>query len=349
MKLAIIFGGKSTEHNISVVSATSIISNLDQDKYDIYPIYISKKGEFYKYLKNIKDIKILNVNNKIKEIEKIINIEQYLKQMDLVFPVLHGLNGEDGTIQGMLEILNKKYVGCKVLASALCMDKVSTKQILKSINIKVAKSITLIYLNNTLIYLDNNFNKFKYDIDRLNLKIKEYLKYPVFIKPSKGGSSIGINKAHNKKELIKYLKIAFKYDQKVLIEEEIKGQEVECAILENDDLIVSTVGEIVSNSSFYSYDAKYKNNNSKIIIPAKLDKKIIKKVQQIAKKAFAVCNCQGLARIDFFIENKTNNIILNEINTMPGFTLISMYPKLMQEYGFTFQELLDKLIYFAKK
>lgn len=344
MNLAVIFGGKSTEHNISIVSATSIISNLNKKKYKIFPIYISKEGLFYKYIKPIKDIKILKLNEQLKELEPIDNITDYLKDIDVIFPVLHGLYGEDGTIQGMFEILNKKYVGCKVLSSSLCMDKVYTKIIFEKANINTAKSMYIKKQKRKYLYIDNHFNTFHLNSKELSKKTKEYLHYPVFIKPSNQGSSVGVNKATNSKELIKYLNLAFKYDSKVLIEEAIIGKEVECAILGNNILTVSTVGEIKSAEEFYTFNSKYKNKDSITLIPAKLDKNIIEKIQSLAKKAYLACDCKGLSRIDFFIEEKTNKIYINEINTLPGFTNISMYPKLMEHSNINYSKLLDKLI-----
>lgn len=347
MKLAIIFGGKSTEHNVSIVSATSIISNLNKNKYEIYPIYISKKGEFYKYTTPINKIKILNITDKITNIEPIDNITNYLKEMDIIFPVLHGLYGEDGTIQGLFELLGKKYVGCKVLSSSLCMDKIYTKILFERAKIPTSKDMYIKKIDNKYYYIDNNFNQKQLNNEELINKVIKYLKLPVFIKPSNSGSSVGVNKATTKKEIILYLEEAFKYDNKVLIEETIIGKEVECAILGNDILTVSTVGEIKSAEDFYTFNSKYTNKESLTLIPTELDNKIIKKVQKLAKKAYLACDCQGLARIDFFIENNTNKIIINEINTLPGFTNISMYPKLMEHSNINYPELLDKLIELA--
>lgn len=347
MKLAIIFGGKSTEHNVSIVSATSIISNLNKDKYKIFPIYISKNGNFYLYTKPINKITTLSINDTITELEPIDNITNYLKQIDIIFPVLHGLYGEDGTIQGLFELLGKKYVGCKVLSSSLCMDKVYTKILFERANIPTTKDMYIKKINNNYIYIDKNFNQTILSNDKLTKKVSEYLKLPVFIKPSNSGSSVGVNKATTKEEIIKYLEEAFKYDDKVLIEEAIIGKEVECAILGNDELTTSTVGEIKSAEDFYTFDSKYNNKESITLIPANIDNKTIEKIQELAKKAYLACDCKGLSRIDFFIEEKTNRIIINEINTLPGFTNISMYPKLMNHTNISYPDLLDKLIELA--
>lgn len=348
MKLAVIFGGKSSEHDVSIVSGTSVISNLDKNKYEIYPIYISKEGLFYKYTKDIKDIKILKVGDTIKELELIPNIIDYLKDIDVIFPVLHGLYGEDGTIQGLFELIGIPYVGCKVLASSICMDKIYTKILFERAGINTAKGMYLKRYNDKYKYLDSNFNEYILDKDSLINEIINKLSLPVFIKPSRQGSSVGVNKAKNKEELSNFLEEAFKYDSKVLVEEEIKGREVECAVLGNEDLIVSKVGEVLSAEEFYTFTSKYQNSNSRTIIPANIDLDIMENIRSIAKKAYIACDCSGLSRIDFFIENNTNKIILNEINTLPGFTEISMYPKLIENLGISYSELLDRLISLAK-
>ena len=205
IKLAVMFGGKSTEHNISVISGTSVISNLNKNKYEIFPIYIDLDGTFYKYTKPVNDIVPIKLEEQITDIEPIENIFKYLEDIDVVFPVLHGLYGEDGTIQGLLELIGKKYVGCKVLGSSLCMDKVYTKTILRSCNIEQAKSMYIKKSEDKYIYINDNFNREILDGNNLSSKVEEYLKYPVFIKPSNQGSSVGVNKATNDLELIKYL------------------------------------------------------------------------------------------------------------------------------------------------
>lgn len=348
-KVAILFGGKSTEHDVSIVSGTSVISNMDKNKYEIYPIYINEEGKYYKYTKNINEIKILKIGETITELEELENIIDYLKNVDVVFPVLHGKNGEDGTIQGMLDLLNIPYVGCKVLSSSLCMDKVYTKVILDKAGIEQAKSMYIKKYNDKYIYVHNNFNELVLNVEELISKVKDYLKFPVFIKPSNSGSSVGVNKSLSEHDFIEYLEYAFKYDSKVLIEEAINGREVECAVLGNDDLIVSNIGEVLAAGEFYSFDSKYKNAESVTVIPANLDKNIIENIRMYAKKAYKACDCSGLSRIDFFVENNTNRIILNEINTLPGFTEISMYPKLIENIGISYSELIDKLIELAQK
>lgn len=348
IKLAVLFGGKSTEHNISVASGTSIITHLDKQKYDIYPIYIDLTGNFYRYTKEIETINPLTIDEKVTDIEPITNIYEYLEPIDIVFPVLHGLYGEDGTIQGMLELLGKKYIGCKVLASSLCMDKVYTKVLLKTCNINVAKSMYLQKSETNYLYIDDSFNRTILNNLELQNQVATYLNYPVFIKPSNSGSSVGVNQAHNNQELIHYLEEAFKYDTKVLIEENINGRELECAIIGNTHPIASYVGEVLSADNFYSYESKYKNTQSRTIIPADIPETTMEEIRTLAIKAYLACDCQGLSRVDFFLEKNTNKIILNEINTLPGFTNISMYPKLMEHLGYDYSKLLDKLIELAK-
>ena len=347
--IAILFGGKSTEHDISIISGTSIIYNLDKNKYNIYPIYIDKEGNYYKYTKNIKEIIPLSLGDTPKELEPIKNIFKYLEKIDIVFPVLHGLYGEDGTIQGMLELLGKKYVGCKVLASSLCMDKVYAKIILRAAGIEVAKSMYIQKEGNDYIYIDNNFNRIILDNIALEKEVEDFLKYPVFIKPSNQGSSVGVTKVISKNKLIPAIEAALKYDTKILIEETIIGREVECAVLGNNNPIASYVGEVLSAEEFYSFDSKYKNKESKVVIPSDIDSNIMDKIRLLAVKAYTACDCRGLSRVDFFLEDKTNRIILNEINTLPGFTEISMYPKLMEHLGYKYSELLDKLISLAEQ
>lgn len=344
IKLGVIFGGMSTEHEVSITSGTSVIKNLDKEKYEIYPIYIDKDGNWFEYSKKIQDIDIIEVGEEIKEKTKIINPIEYIQECDVIFPVLHGLYGEDGTIQGMLELLNKPYVGCKVLSSSVSMDKVYAKFIFENSNIDQAKYVYIRSYNDKYIYIDKKFNETIVNLADISEIVENKLGYPVFVKPSNSGSSIGINKAKNKSELEKYIEEAAKYDRKILIEEEIKGREVECAILGNEDVMASGVGEILSAEEFYTFDAKYKNNASRTVIPADIDEKIVKKIRETAIKAFKAVDGKGFARVDFFVENKTNDIKIIEINTIPGFTQISMYPKLWEQEGIAYGELLDKLI-----
>ena len=326
MKVGVIYGGMSTEHDVSIMSGKNVLENLDKKKYDIIPIYIDKNGKWY-------------INNK-----EIKNIVDKLKEMDVIFPVLHGLYGEDGTIQGMLELLKIPYVGCDIISSSMCMDKVYTKCVLQKANIKQAKYI---YIKNENTYVNEEFEEMKLENDEIVKLVEEKLQFPVFVKPSNSGSSVGVTKASNAPELIKAIEEASIYDKKVLVEEAIVGKEVECAVLGNDNPKASTVGEILSAEEFYSYDAKYNNAESKTRIPAQISEEKIEEIRKAAVKAFKATDCKGLARVDFFVKNDTNEVYINEINTMPGFTEISMYPKLWEYMGINYSELLDELINLA--
>ena len=331
-KLGVIYGGMSSENEVSKVSASYVLNNLDKDKYDIYPIYIDKDGNWF---------------YEEKEIDNYIN---FLKDMDVLFPVLHGLYGEDGTIQGVFELIKKPYVGCKVLGSALGMDKIYAKTIFKSAGINVAPYVYVKKLNDKYILVDKHFNEEILSIEDIIPKIEEEINYPIFIKPSNQGSSVGITKAHNRKELTEGLIDAFNYDRKILLEEGINGREVECGVLGNEEVIASSVGEvIVKTDEFYSYDAKYKDETTITEIPASISKELSDEIRKLAIKAFKAIDGKGLSRVDFFIEKDTNKIIINEINTLPGFTSISMYPKLFDNVGIKYSELLDKLIELSKE
>ena len=344
IKLGVVFGGQSTEHDVSVVSGTSVIENLNKDKYDIFPIYIGNDGKWYKYIKDVNDIKILNLGDKIEEKEEINDIFSYIKNLDLVFPVLHGLYGEDGSIQGIFKMLNIPYVGCKILASSICMDKFYTKIVLEKAGINQVKAMMINKTKDVTIYIDEKLNHIKTSEDDLCKIVEEKLGFPVFVKPSNSGSSVGVNKAKNKEELIKAINYASNYDKEILIEEAINALEVECAVLGNEDVEASCVGQILSADDFYDFDSKYKNAESKTIIPANIDPKLQEDIRKLAVKAFKAVNGSGLSRVDFFVDKDTNRIYLNEINTLPGFTKISMYPKLWEHDGLSYSELLDRLI-----
>lgn len=333
IKLGVIYGGISTEHEVSKISAKSVIDNLDKEKYDLYPILIEKNGEWYE--------------NKSSNKNKIENIMGYLKNLDIVFPVLHGLGGEDGTIQGLFEMAGVKYVGCKVLASSVGMDKVYTKIIFEKAKINQTKYMYVRkYKNTDYIYIDDDFNENNKGIDELVNLAERQLNYPMFVKPSNSGSSIGVNKAENKEQLKQNIEIAANYDSKILIEQGILGKEIECAVLGNDKIGVEVTdpGEILASGEFYSYDSKYKDEKSKTLMSARITEEQKNKVKELAKKAFLAIDGNGLSRVDFFVENNTGKIYINEINTMPGFTSISMYPKLFETYGYSYSKLLDKII-----
>ena len=336
IKLGVIFGGISTENEVSVKSATSVINNLDKEKYEVYQIYIDKKGNWFEYNNN-------------KSIE---NVIAYLKNMDVVFPVLHGLYGEDGTIQGMLELIKVPYVGCGIIASSTGMDKTYTKIIFEKANINQAKHVYIKdYDGEKITLVESDLEEKKISLEESIELINQKLNYPLFIKPSRSGSSVGVNKAENREDLKEDIIEAFKYDSKVIIEQGIKGKEVECAVLGNSKIGVeaSRVGEILSAEDFYTFDAKYENQNSKTVIPASITENQQEEIRELAKKAFKAIDGNGLSRVDFFVEENTGKVYLNEINTMPGFTNISMYPKLMEDFGYSYSSLLDKLIEIALK
>ena len=348
LKIGVIFGGISSEHDVSKVSGSSVITNLNKEKYDILPIYIGKDGNWYTYDKNINDIQILNINSDIKEdITPISDIENTLKSLDVIFPVLHVLGGEDGSIQGMFELFKVPYVGCGILASSVGMDKVYTKIIFEKAGLNQARYEYIRKFNDSYIYVDNSFNEEILNIDEIVVRIDNNLKYPMFIKPSNSGSSVGINKANNIEELKAAIEYAAIFDKKILIEEGLVGKEVECAVLGNEEVIASCVGEIKPAEDFYTFDAKYKNQESKVLIPADISEDMVDKIRKLAIKAFKAIDGKGLSRVDFFANTETNEIYINEINTLPGFTTISMYPKLFEQVGIKYSNLLDKLIELA--
>ena len=326
IRLGIIYGGISTEHDVSEMSAKSVIENLDKDKYEVHKIYINEYGKWFEEDNDKK--------------EEIYNLVWTLKDLDVVFPVLHGIGGEDGTIQGMLEMLKVPYVGCGVLSSSIGMDKVYTKIIFEKAGIQEAPYIYIKKHEDKYMIVNENFDEEEFNIEKITGK----LKFPMFVKPSNSGSSVGVKKATNNGELKMAIENAAQFDNKILVEQGIEWKEVECAILDGKEIIASTVGEIVPAEEFYSFDAKYNIPESKTIIPANIEETQIEEIKKIAKKAFKAVDGKGLARVDFFIEKETNKIYINEINTMPVFTKISMYPKLFEAQGITYSELLDKLI-----
>ena len=321
-KIGVIYGGISTEHDVSMMSAKSVIDNLDKEKYEIHEIYINKYGKWFE-------------ND-----EEIYNLIWKLKELDVVFPVLHGLGGEDGTIQGMLEMLKVPYVGCGVLASSVGMDKVYTKMVFQKAGIPQAPYMYIQMRDDTYKIINETFEEDEFKIEKITSK----LNYPMFVKPSNSGSSVGVKKATNDQELKLAIENAGQYDTKILVEQGIDGKEVECAILDGNEVIASTVGEIMSAEDFYSFDAKYNIPESKTVIPAEITEEQIEEIRKLAVRAFNAIDGKGLSRVDFFVENETNKIYINEINTIPGFTKISMYPKLFEAVGVSYSELLDKLI-----
>ena len=347
LKLGVIFGGMSTEHEISIISGLSIIRKLDNKKYKIFPIYIDKKGTWYKYKEKTNSIDKIKVGYEPVRIKKIYNLIKYLKKLDCIFPVLHGLYGEDGTIQGLFELLKIPYVGCKVLSSSICMDKAYAKIIFNKANINQAKYMYIKKKSKRYIYVKDDFEENEVELEDICNIVKDNIKFPVYVKPSNSGSSLGINRAKNETELKKYIEYASNFDNKILIEEEIIGKEVECAVLGNDDIIASCIGEIKSAEDFYSFNSKYKNKKSYTQIPASILKEKAEEIKSIAIKAYKAADCRGLSRVDFFVQDETEKVYLNEINTLPGFTDISMYPKLFEASGIQYENLLNNLINLA--
>ena len=301
-KVLLIYGGTSPEHNVSCNSAKAIIKNIDNNKFQLDCVYITQNNEW--------------LNKK----QKITNIIEFIKKYDVIFPITHGINGEDGKLQGMLDLFKIKYVGSNWGASYICMDKQRTKQILNYYNIP----------------------QVPYQIYQKGKKLT--IPFPVIIKPANGGSSIGIKVAHNKNEYQKAIKNALKYDKKVIIEKYINAQELECAVLEDKKLIISEVGEIITKDGFYDYDTKYQNDIAETNIIANIPDNIKKQIKKYAKTIFEVLELKGLARIDFFYDKDYKKIYLNEINTLPGFTPISMYPKLIINENISYKDLITKLI-----
>ncbi|MBU3111558.1 D-alanine--D-alanine ligase family protein [Clostridium lacusfryxellense] len=334
-KIAILFGGQSTEHEVSRSSGASVLRNIDQSKYDIYPIGITKEGLWFEYtgaVENIEDGKW-----ETDEYYKIADGQNLLfnKEVDVVFPVLHGLFGEDGTIQGMCKLSNIPCVGPGVMASAICMDKIYTKYLLEKFNVKQADYVVV--------------NAFEYDQNKELIidKIEKKLGYSVFIKPSNGGSSVGISKAHNKSELMLGVEEALKYDRKILVEQAINAREIEVAVLGNDSPEASVPGEVIPAKEFYDYEAKYKSEASKLLIPAALSSVKLDVIKAEAIRIYQILDCAGMARVDFLVDKETEEVYLNEVNTIPGFTKISMYPKMWQATGKTYIGLIDELIELA--
>lgn len=308
-----IFGGKSNEHDISCKSIINIINNLDKEHYKYKCIKIDKHGEWYKCHK-----KYFSGKQKTKKIK---NIIKYIRKFDIVFPIIHGSNGEDGRLQGMLELFNIKYVGCKTLASAIGMNKYASKLYFDSIGIL---QVPYVKYNN-------------------NLKEIMELGFPLIVKPCNGGSSIGISKSNNKEELIDGINNALLFDKNIIVEKFIKSREFECSILEDNELIISEVGEIKYNNEFYDFEDKY-INEVKLDIPAKIDKKLTYQIKKISKKIYNAIDGKSMCRIDFLYDTSNKKLYFNEINTIPGFTNISMFPLLMLNKGYSYQELISTLI-----
>lgn len=343
-KIAVIFGGQSSEHEVSCLSAMNVLEGLDRDKYEIHRIGITKEG-YWLYVGDNAQIQdgswvnetitaFISPDRKKPGILKVDGSHVENIPIDVAFPVLHGLYGEDGTIQGLFELAGIPYVGCGVLASSASMDKISTKIFADHIGIRQAAYVA-------------DISKDMSGIGKTMDEVEKRLGYPVFVKPSNAGSSRGVSKAHDRIELEAAIRLAKEHDNRVLIEENINGREVECAVLGGQDAEASVVGEILAAADFYDYDAKYNNAESRTVIDPDLPERIKEEIRSNAVSVFQVVSGFGLARVDFFVEADTNEVVFNEINTLPGFTNISMYPMLWEAMGVGKAELLDRLIELA--
>ena len=344
--VAVVFGGKSSEHEVSCISATTIIKNIDNNKYNITLIGITKEGRWLK-VNTVEDItsgawrdsKVTAIVSPDAAQQSVIfmdgdNVSS--QKIDVILPALHGLYGEDGTIQGLFELAHIPYVGCGVLASAVSMDKLYTKIIVDTLHIRQAKYVAVL-------------KKDLEDMEQTVARVEAKLSYPVFVKPSNAGSSQGVSKAKDRDGLVKALELAVQHDRKILVEETIIGREIECAVLGSDKVKASGVGEIVAAADFYDYEAKYNNPESKTVISPELPEGVEEKIRKAAVDIFTAVDGFGLSRVDFFLEKDTNEVVFNEINTLPGFTGISMYPMLWRAAGIDTPELVDELLEMATK
>ena len=347
LTLAVLFGGASSEHDISCISAKSILENIDKEKYNIVKLGITKQGEWFLFdddinmLPNDEWLKSTSLKKAYiapdSKIHGIVTEDGEQIKLDVIFPVLHGKNGEDGTVQGLFQLAQIPFVGCDATSSGSCMDKAVTNAVADAFGIEQAKWCA--------------FTEYEYNKDSekcLDLAINK-LGFPIFVKPANAGSSVGITKAHNKEELVDGIKKAFKEDKKVILEEFIEGQEVEVAVLGNEEPVAAEVGQIVAAAEFYDFDAKYNNPESELHIPALLSEEKRNEVRQAALRAYKALSCEGMSRCDFFVTKADQRVLLNEINTIPGQTSISMYPKLFEAVGVGYTELIDKLIDLAIK
>ena len=351
-KLCILFGGKSSEYDVSLISSYGVLSNVDREKYDVTCIGITREGKWLLFEGDIEEIKndtwcshMENMNTVVVNPEPgsdnfvIISPKgETVKtvSVDAIFPVMHGPFCEDGTLQGMLSLCGIPYVGPKSTSSGICMDKAFTKQIINSVGIRQAKAV---------IVLESRWNK---KSDSIKAEIAK-LGYPVFVKPSRAGSSVGVSKVKNESELDAALKFAFIQDAKVLVEEYIKGREIEVAVMEEDGVITaSEVGEIDPGCDFYDYETKYVSDTASYYIPARITEEQRETIRNRAVKIFETLDCRTLSRVDFFVTDD-GEIVFNEINTLPGFTPISMYPKLFMHTGMTYADVIDRLVQSALK
>jgi D-alanine-D-alanine ligase len=346
--LLVIFGGCSSEYEVSLRSSASVLRNVNRTKYNVIMLGISKDGKWFRYSGDVDSIEngswinsefitpaVISPDRNDKALLVFNNSQVEKIKIDVIFPVLHGKNGEDGTIQGLFDLAGIPYVGCGLLASGMCMDKAVTNTLADAAGIPGAKW--------------SAFTKTEYYNGNVDLApIVEKLGFPIFVKPANAGSSVGISKAHNMEELKVALDVAFQNDYKAVLEETLVGREIECAVMGNSEPIASCIGEILPTAEFYDYEAKYIDNSTGLAIPADLPFEVSEKVREAAVNAYLTMGCRGLSRVDFFLCDD-GRICLNEINTLPGFTSISMFPKLFGQVGIPYSELLDKLIEYAEE
>ena len=349
--VAVLFGGASSEHDVSLLSAKSVIENIPREKYELIMLGITRNGEWMLYRGGTEKLPgseweedegnlpaFLSPDTKTKGIVVLHKSGSYeILTPDVIFPVLHGANGEDGTMQGLLTLSGIPFVGCGTAASAVCMDKALTKAVLDAYGVSQAKWDSACVMD------------FEKDGPGVISRIETALGYPVFVKPANAGSSVGITKAANREELYRAVELAAKHDRKIVFEEAVKGHEIECAVLGGTEPVASCCGEILPCKDFYDYDAKYKDGKTKLVIPAKLHEEIIQKIRKTAVEVFRLLGCEGMTRMDFFVRESDGEILLNEPNTIPGFTAISMYPKLFEASGIPYGDLLDTLIKLSLK
>ena len=351
ISVALIFGGKSAEHEISIISAKSIAANISTQRYRVVPVYITHEGVWLsegiaRDILNLDLSALLRSSSQAAVSSTLNDMVQQARQkpfdfdfkaagIDVAFIALHGSYGEDGRIQGFLDTCGIPYTGCGVLASSLTMDKALTKLCAADAGLVVAPSITLFSAD------------YHADPEEAYKEIAKQFEYPFFVKPASLGSSVGISKVHSAEELPQALQSACSLDSKVLVEKAVKGREIEVAILGNEQPQASICGEIEPGGDFYDYDDKYIHNAAKLFIPARIPDDLQKEVQSAALKTFKALGCTGMSRIDFFVDENSRNIVLNEVNTIPGFTDISMFPRLMEATGISFSELVERLIQLA--
>ncbi|RUL53656.1 MULTISPECIES: D-alanine--D-alanine ligase [Lysinibacillus] len=339
-RIGLLYGGKSAEHEVSLSTATAVSKAIDYAKYEVHPIYITLDGQWLRgpeLTQAVESTEQLQLKpNQIlpNNITEFVLDKTSQTQFDVVFPLLHGTNGEDGTVQGLLEVLNLPYVGNGVLASSAGMDKVVMKQLF---GVAGLQQVPYVY------FLRKEWDQ---NQDELIAKCEQELSWPMFVKPANLGSSVGISKASNVEELIKAIQFAFQYDRKVIIEKGLNAREIEMGVLGNDRPNVSVAGEIKPMTEFYDYDSKYKDGSTALIIPAEIPTDVESTMKEMAIKAFKILDCAGLVRSDFFV-TENNEVYINEVNTMPGFTPVSMYPLLWQHTGVSYPQLIDTLIELA--